>query len=591
MNFLLGSPEYVLQKQEQYPTLTHSISFADFICAYEEDKYTSISSYQNESYSLLCIGNIYDSAERNPAKYVLSQIEHSGISSIFKIDGDMVVFLYHLPENKYYIFADRIGIMPLYYTFKQAPFVFTSFPRILFDNFTENDIDMTSVYDFLRYGSLVGANTFSNHVKCLNGGTYISIEAFTNSYTINTDNIFTYNETNYEYDKSLLIEEISTSYTNAVRKRLEHIDIDKSCIFLSGGLDSRFLLAAINKITNKRIACYTFGQASSEEVDIARKVSNVYGNPFTHVITPSNGFLNRITEYINYTCGSDMFPQSFILNAVEEIPAETFITGYILDALLGGTFLDSQTLNTDESFSAYITKYPGKIKMSVFSDTDISTLCLNSAIFDNCKKNLQQCASIFDYHKITEVIQLFGIYNRAIRLVLNREFVPGQFMHEIFPSTDIDFLNSLAKIPPEYKLDHSFYRDLFLAFDLDYCKIPYNNTGLPVTAPIEFWKQGTTLEAQREALYSDVQQTQHSDESIVYYPHFYSDFDGYSRYDKDWDSLFQTYLLSDSAYILKWFKKDEVEKLYAEHKSSQKNNRKKLVYLLSLELFFQTILL
>lgn len=583
MMFLLGSQEYINEKVQKYPMFSHFLPFSNLIYAYQPNDATSVIRFENDEYEFILSGKLYGIPAESIPNLILSSLS-SDFSSIYKLDGDFLLFLFHKSTQKYHIFADRIGILPCYYSFQRKGFIFTSYPRILFDNFSEDDIDLSSIHDFLCYGTLLGNHTFSQNVKCLNGGTYISIEKQTLSFTIDTQSVFKYSRNNYEYDKQKLIKNISASYKNAVKKRISDLDIEDSCIFLSGGLDSRLLLAAVNRLTPKRISCYTFGQVNSEEADIARRVSCVYGNPYTHIITSPQGFLNRTTEYITHTCGNDMFPQSYILNAIEQIPAKNFMTGYILDVLLGGTFLDQQAVESSEKFSDFITQHPEKIKMNVFSNNDFDTLCSDNHIFLNSKDNLYHTATMFDDCQVSEIIQLFGIYNRDIRLVLNREFVPGLYMHEEFPSTDIEFLNNVAKIPPEYKLDHAFYRELFLDFSPEYCEINYNNTGLPVSAPLNLWKKGTALESQREALFSEIQK------SNIYYPHFYSDFDGYSRYDKQWKSLFNKYLLSPSAYILKWFKLEEIINLYNDHITLKKNNRKKLVYLLSLELFFQVIL-
>ena len=76
-----------------------------------------------------------------------------------------------------------------------------------------------------------------------------------------------------------------------------------------------------------------------------------------------------------------------------------------------------------------------------------------------------------------------------------------------------------------------------------------------------------------------------------YYKHYYSDFNGYSRYDPTWKRYFENYLLTEDAYIIrKFFKLDVIKKYYQEHLTYTMNHRKKIVYLLSLEMFFRVFL-
>ena len=103
------------------------------------------------------------------------------------------------------------------------------------------------------------------------------------------------------------------------------------------------------------------------------------------------------------------------------------------------------------------------------------------------------------------------------------------------------------------------------------------------------WKQGTANEAAREKLYADFMSVYNkTHEEKLYYPHYYSDFEGYSRYDAGWKQLFETYLLSPDAVIVNlFFDKQKVEQLYQEHIQGIKNNRKKIIFLTSLEIFLK----
>ena len=374
--------------------------------------------------------------------------------------------------------------------------------------------------------------------------------------------------------------------------------MDEIAVFLSGGMDSRYVLAGMNNIlSDAKAVCYSFGQPLSDEVDVARKVALMGDNKFNVISLLPEHHLIDAKEYISMTCGTDMLAQSYIISAAKEIRnlgQTAFVTGSFIECHIGGTFLPEDAIEYTGKFSKYIISNMGKVKCELFKEEELEEICNSNEyrkFFADNKSNLEVEAKKFDEWKVKDIIQSFIIDNRDKRLVLNREIVPSKYLDYINPNFDKEFLDLASKIPAEERYQRKFYREAFVSNYPEYSNIVYNNTGLPISAPIRYWSQGTQSEVQKEILYANVQREMNENKHEFYYPHYYSDFDGYSRYNEMWKEFFMETLFSRETYLVgKIIRRDCIEKMYYDHISGKANYRKKLLNLASLELFFKTMI-
>lgn len=551
------------------------------------NKKNSLHKYENGKHIILLLGSVFEKikSEISVAEYVYQQFIRKGPESIYEIDGNFVFIVYNKQAKSFTVFSERFGVIPVYYYQKNNEILFSTSLSILFTKLSYDDIDLHSVRDLMRHGTLVGNATMSKQVKMLEGGSRLTYKE--GKIDIKKMFLFHYDEDNAEHNQSKLIEEVAETYFEAVHKRFKPV-MDNACLLLSGGLDSRLLLATINRLFPEKISCVSMGQPFSEETSIARWSAALYDNPFDYFELHPDDFVNNSTEFIRLSGGSDSFMQSYSLAIARQLSFSTYATGFILDVFLGGTFLNEQSIKNKDSLFSFFHKNERVFKMHLFSDEEFGLICKPDSKLPRSSKYIEKSLHEYDSWKLNEVIQPFGVRSRDLKLVLGRDLVFDSFMDACFPSVDKNFLTAIAKIPAKERLDHKFYRELFMSIFPEYCDIPYNNTTLPVSAPLEEWKEGAKREAEREKIYSTMQiaNLKMNKSNAPYYPHFYSDFVGYSRIDPSWKQLISDMLLSEQTLITKeWFNKQYIEKLLNEHLSGLQNHRKKIVQLASLEIF------
>lgn len=502
-------------------------------------------------------------------------------------DGEYICGRIDKTTEALLVISEQAGVIPLWYRTDTKAITVTTRQSLLFRDFSLGDLNVCAVNDYLRFGCLIGAETLSESVLKLAGGSSLFYNGGTPA--VQRHDRFYYHDA--ENDIDTLMQTVAESYRAAIRKRLAGREQD-TCVFLSGGLDSRFLLAEMNKALPRRVATCSFGQPLSEEVNVARACAAVGQNPFTWIRVDPADFVSRAADWEKAVCGADMFPQSYILGAVEKIPARGFVTGYILDAFLGGTFLSEDALTYEGPLSDYVHTHQKQIKMNVFSKAELQDLAVSSeaaALFDRDDAGLVEAAGEYDGLPVCDCVQAFAVDQRAKNLVLLREVIPAAHKDCTWPSCDKQFAQTVAHIPAAWRLHHAFYHDLFRSEAPEYAKIVYNNTQLPALAPVSEWVAGAKAEAEREKRFEQIMSTYNAaHEDKLYYPHYYSDFNGYSRYDPDWQALFRRWLFADDAILTRTlFDRDKLMHFLKEHTAGICNRRRELVYMTSLEIFLR----
>jgi hypothetical protein len=108
---------------------------------------------------------------------------------------------------------------------------------------------------------------------------------------------------------------------------------------------------------------------------------------------------------------------------------------------------------------------------------------------------------------------------------------------------------------------------------------------LPASAPVDMWKRGSDLEADKERLHRELYLR-----TGLYRPYlrYYSNFDEWLLSDGGWiDTVDELLLASNSAMAGHAVRAEAVQRLLAEHRSGERNHRQKIVYLMSLEMYFR----
>ena len=214
----------------------------------------------------------------------------------------MFSFIYHNKKtNKIYLARDRFGQKPLYYFMNDNEFIFSSeIKPIIYMLGKKNEICVNELknyfYQNLYYGK---EKTFFNKIKQVLPGTYLTFENF----KLSKETYYNSNNIN-KNKKKFSIKSFSESIKNTVDK---HLIADKDiCLSLSGGVDSKSLVALIKKSKYKKNLkksySFSFEDFKSEDKD-AKRFSKLLGIKNENIIISRGDIIQNFKKLIQINEG------------------------------------------------------------------------------------------------------------------------------------------------------------------------------------------------------------------------------------------------------------------------------------------------
>ena len=220
-----------------------------------------IKNIDNNKYIIVYNGEIYNTDE------LKKDLQNKGYKFITTTDTEVILYLfieykekcvnylngifafsiYDTQNETVYLFRDRVGIKPLFYTIENNTLVFGSEPKTLFEHPNINpNIDLDSLKQILAIGParVAGKGVFKNIYEIKPGNF-----AIFNKYGFKEIQYWElksdYHKDNYEET----VEKVSFLVRDAIEKQLvSDVDI---CTFLSGGIDSSIVTAVSSNYLNK----------------------------------------------------------------------------------------------------------------------------------------------------------------------------------------------------------------------------------------------------------------------------------------------------------------------------------------------------
>ncbi|MBF7071669.1 asparagine synthase (glutamine-hydrolyzing) [Aliarcobacter butzleri] len=263
---------------------------------------------ENERFAIVFNGEIYNHLEiRRDLKYknfktssdtetILWSFTQFGIEeTISKFIGMFAIGLFDKIENKLYLIRDRVGIKPLYYTFQNDEFVFSSELKG-FANHLKEKVSNKSIIQFMTLGYIPKNNSYYENISKLEAGNYL---------------IFDGQNIEIERYWDLPTQKIDISYKDAVveTERLIRSSIKYRLLadvevgsFLSGGVDSSLVSAIMQEETTKKIKTFSIGfeDRAYDESIYAKEVAKYINSEHYEYKFGVNDVFNLLDNFDNY---------------------------------------------------------------------------------------------------------------------------------------------------------------------------------------------------------------------------------------------------------------------------------------------------
>jgi len=518
---------------------------------------------------------------------------HEGEKFINNLNGEYNIILYDENQNKILILNDRFAIRPWYkYQTKDGFCLSPDLDSLLDYKKIQPEFNAEIGYGFLSFNKMrLGDQTLLKGINVLPAATLLKINLANGEFNEKSYWTFRYNDeiSNQEVSTGVINDLVET-YRHAMNERANTWQDSSVGISLSGGLDSRTMVAALNDENLHNLSTHTFGLVESDEVRLAVEVAAKAGIKQTTYPLNASDYIEYAEQILSVTPELDIFVQAaqqkFLNQAKHNI--DVLMTGIDLDVTLGGIYLEPEIMaakNLDEIFSLI------KKKNIVFSDDDLKQ-GLHFSFYQQHHEAVNEFAfqllkSLPQAHPAASYDLFINQYSMR-RIIMLRYAQIRSVLETASPMYDYQFIEIVRQIPLDQRAKHASFIPFLEKLSPTLSQIVYQRTMLPANAPRKFWRDSEVIENQKEKLYLQIWKETNGKINIPC-RRYYTGFDEGLRLEPEWMN-FTNQLLNDPQsrlYGMEIANPKFVQTMITEHQHGIRSHRQRLIILMSLELFLR----
>lgn len=483
--------------------------------------------------------------------------KYNNYSFLKNIDGFYSAVIYDSINQTVHLITDRYGLRHLYWTVFNGNIAWSSEVKAILElpGFTPI-IDKRAIGEFIRIGYLLEDRTWFEGVELISPGTILTWDI--RKKILNRQRYWWWNEIK-PYEDSIneeeIAEELGRLFIKAVERRT-HKSI-QSGVLLSGGLDSRAILAAM-PVSSYPINVLTFGKENCDDIRIASIVAKEK-KAIHHVfeITNDNWLIPRLAG-IWFTDGQLNIMHMHGIEAVYKIRGlfKINLNGFAGDLILGGSYLNDK-------------RYLDRVNKEIIAE---AMQCSP----DNLEK-------FKDYLKLRKP-DFYFLQNHVRRFTFGGtkcSLTEIEHKKPFFDNKLIDFVYSL---PDLLRYRSNIYIKMLLKnFPNFYKKIPWKKTGVPISRPMFIMNAFYFGKRVRRKLLKELNRYGINSDN----PYNYTDYPNWLR--RDPGRSFCTKVFNDpSAIYPHYVLKNQVIELYTKHLSNEDHSELICRYL-TIEIWLQQV--
>lgn len=404
---------------------------------------------------------------KSDTELILRLYQAWGDRFIKEIEGVFVLAIWDQHSRRLLVANDRFGLIPTYYAHYKGKLLFA--PRvkaILVDPDFEKKLNLVGMAQFLRFQRLLGDITFFEGIHLLPYATLLEFDQRTGSLRL---------DHHWDFDRIQSWPK-DASFDEAVVEtgRLLHRAVEERVqgdyqigVYLSGGLDSRVLLAFASQI-KPPVPSLTYGVPDCRDAYYAERIARRVRSPHHFIPVPDGSWIPKeIPTHLEITEGFLTWTHSHA--ALTLRPARSImdvnLTGIFGDLLLGGRAIDHsiKALNAVDDLDFACRMYhhltsnhswpgliEGEAKMLFARDfyPRIRDLALHSLMDALAAMGIspksRRIDSFFTIHQITRMSNMNAVFQRA-------------FFEARYPFFDYALVDLVLSLPTDYRLGDRLY--------------------------------------------------------------------------------------------------------------------------------------
>lgn len=464
--FISESPinDYIIFSQNSISIIFEKIagSEAKYFYHIDHDNQTAcfivgnIHAFENSSLSVLTGQNI--------AKFIIDEYKNGYLNFAQHLRGSYNIAI--IDKHQLFLINDRFGLSSMYFHENDDGFFFCNHPEPIIWTNKNNFLDYESISEFIVYGFIPSGKTFVKNLYNQHPSTILTIKNNKVSLKRYLDSSLTDFKSLSEKQK---FQSVNDVFQESVNIRINNNN--KEILFdLSGGWDSRFILAHLNH-TNKKLIAFTKNRNNSD-LEIAKRI--IKNKNIEHYVQNSSEDHNYDPRYFLDLSYRNAQTTSKAISRKEGHPKNysfssnhNILTLQKFSGLYGGELFgnipDWFSMRIQQDFSISAIKLLSKKLQKIISSEKISKI--NSETF-----NLSQSP-------------VFLFISQIGRSYLNVHYPSGwerptaSFSYNnLLPYTDSKFISLLCALEYNSSMNYRLYEAIYKKYYPEFLEFPWTST-------------------------------------------------------------------------------------------------------------------
>ncbi|HEY3136227.1 MAG TPA: asparagine synthase (glutamine-hydrolyzing) [Blastocatellia bacterium] len=311
-------------------------------------------------------GHVYQN--NSDTETIIHLYEEQGPRAVEQLRGMFAFAIWDKPRRRLVLARDRLGIKPLYYTLSDDGVIcFASEIKALMEaRAVRAELNYDALADYAANRATSGEETLFRGVKRLAPGHTL---VWTDG-KVHTERYWdvSFAKPDQPASESQYIEQFSELFSQSVRLRLM-ADVPLG-VFLSGGIDSSAIVAAMSEMVSDPVKTFSvaFDEREANELEYARMVAQAFGTDHHEVIVTPQEFFDALPSLVYQEDEPIAHPSSVPLYFVSKLASrhvKVVLTGEGSDELLAGYDKYRKTVYNLALGRAYHGALPGPLRRAI----------------------------------------------------------------------------------------------------------------------------------------------------------------------------------------------------------------------------------
>jgi asparagine synthase (glutamine-hydrolysing) len=401
-----------------------------------------------------------------------NQLNFKSLESFIRNAKDLISIVID-SEDFLFCAVDCVGSRPLYYKQKNKNLLITNNPRSIKDNDELINISSLSFEEFISSGFVSGNNTLITNIKQIRSGELLFFDK--RAGNLQLKRYFKYFPKENLISNKNLFENLDQVCNEIFKKIINRSKNEQIVVPLSGGYDSRFILAKLCELGAKNLITFSYGNAKSHELLKAKRYAKILNVKWIN-INPKRTDLKSFfldvdsTNYFNFSDGLRTIPTLSDFYSIKLLISKKIINekSIIINGQSGdfttGNHIPSEIykndLNIDDVVNIIIKKH-----FSIFSNRPKSVI--NQEIKKKIKNQLLDIKNGANSKmNLSSLYECWEWQERQSKYVVN-----GQRVYEYFdlkwelPLWEPQFVNFWNGMPNKFRFQQRLYKEYLNWYD------------------------------------------------------------------------------------------------------------------------------